>query len=135
MGSVYHQLYFHFVWSTYRRLEMITEEIEKDLKVLIRDKIIEKNSELLCIGFTGDHVHLLVRLHPAVSVSGIIGEVKGYSSYLLVNQIYPESGFRWQGGFGALTVSRSELSRLTKYIEYQKEHHNKNDLNQDWELS
>lgn len=125
MGSTYHQLYFHFVWSTYRRLDMITEAIEKDLKMLIRDKIIEKKSELLCFGCTSDHVHLLIRLHPAVSVSEIIGEVKGYSSYVIAYQIYPESGFRWQGGFGALTVSRSELSRLTKYIENQKEHHNK----------
>ena len=135
MVSAYHQLYFHFVWSTYRRIEMITEEIENDLQMLIRDKISEKNSELLCIGYTSDHIHLLVRLHPAVSVSEIIGEVKGYSSYQIANQIYPESGFRWQGGFGALTVSRSELPRLTKYIENQKEHHSKNDLNQDWELS
>ena len=88
MGSTYHQLYFHFVWSTYQRLDMITEAIEKDLKILIRDKIIEKKSELLCFGCTSDLVHLLIRLHPAVSVSEIIGEVKGYSSYLIANQIY-----------------------------------------------
>jgi REP element-mobilizing transposase RayT len=123
------------VWSTYRRLDLINEKIEKDLKRLIEDKILEKESELLCIGCTSDHIHLLVRLHPTISVSQLVGEVKGFSSYVLANRIYPESGFRWQGGFGAMTVSRSELSRLTKYIENQKEHHKKNNLNQHWELN
>jgi len=75
MGSTYHLLFYHFVWGTYKRHEMIDVKIEKDLKRLIHDKIMENKSELLCFGCTTDHVHLLVRLHPSVSVSGIIGEV------------------------------------------------------------
>ena len=134
MGSSYHQLFYHFVWGTYKRHELIDEEIEKVIKRLIRDKIEEKKSELLSIGCTYDHVHLLVRLHPAVSVSEIIGEIKGYSSYVISNQIYPDSGFRWQGGFGAISVSTKELSRLIEYIENQKEHHKHNNQNQNWEL-
>jgi putative transposase len=134
MGSSYHQLYYHFVWGTYKRYEMINKEIEKDLKRLIYDKILEKKCELLSFGCTCDHVHLLVRLHPAVNVSEIIGEVKGYSSYVISNQIYPDSGFRWQGGFGAITVSKRELSRLIEYIENQKEHHKNKDLHQIWEM-
>jgi len=134
MGSSYHQLFYHFVWGTYKRHEMIDEEIEKVIKRLIRDKIEEKKSELLSFGCTCDHVHLLVRLHPAVSVSEIIGEIKGYSSYVISNQIYPDSGFRWQGGFGAITISKKELSRLIEYVENQKEHHKNKDLHQVWEL-
>ncbi len=49
--------------------------------------ISEKKSELLSFGCTSDHVHLLVRLHPAISVSEITGEVKGYSSCVIANQI------------------------------------------------
>ena len=119
MGSSYHQLYYHFVWGTYKRPDLINEILENDLERLIRDKIIENRSELLCFGCTTDHVHLLVRLHPAVSVSGIIGEIKDYSSFVIANRIRPDSSFRWQGGFGALTVSKKELPRLTQYIENQ----------------
>ena len=133
MGSSYHQLFYHFVWGTYKRHEMIDAEIEKVIKRLIRDKIEEKKSELLSFGCTCDHVHLLVRLHPAVSVSEIIGEIKGYSSYVISNQIYPDSGFRWQGGFGAITISKKELSRLVQYVENQKDHHYQNNIDQKWE--
>jgi len=128
MGSSYHQPYYHLVWSTYRRHQLINAGMEHDLKRLIKDKIIEHKSELLSFGCTMDHVHLLIRLHPAVSVSGIVGEVKGYSSYTLANQINPESGFRWQGGFGALTVSKRDLPRLITYIDKQKEHHDQNNI-------
>ena len=133
MGSSYHQLYYHLVWSTYRRHEFINVEMEHDLKRLVQDRIIEHKSELLGFGCTTDHIHLLVRLHPAVCVSGIVGEIKGYSSYVLANQIFPDSGFRWQGGFGALTVGGKDLTVLVKYIENQKDHHDQNNIDQKWE--
>ena len=110
MGSTYHQLFYHLVWGTYKRIDLIDEYIEKDLKKLIEDKTIEYKSELLCFGWMPDHIHLLIRLHPAVSVSKIIGEIKGFSLFMIANCMYPESGFRWQRGFGAFTVSRKELS-------------------------
>ena len=135
MVSAYHQLYYHFIWGTYERQKMIDERIEKVLKKLIKDKVNEKKSELICFGCTDDHVHLLVRLHPAVSISEIIGEVKGYSSYVIANQIQLENDFRWQGGFGALSVSRNDIPRLIVYIENQKEHHNNENLNKNWELN
>jgi hypothetical protein len=42
MGSSYLQLYFHFVWSTYKRLPWIDDEIELHLESLIRERIIIK---------------------------------------------------------------------------------------------
>ncbi len=133
MGSTYHQLFVHFIWGTYKRFEMITDDLENDLRRLINEKVIEKQSEVICFGCTRDHVHLLIKMHPAISVSEIIGEIKGYSSYVIANQIHPDGGFRWQGGFGALTVSRKEIPRLIKYIENQKEHHRSDDLQMEWE--
>ena len=133
MGSSYHKLYYHLVWSTYRRHEMINVEMEHDLKRLIQDKIIELKSELISFGCLTDHVHLLVRLYPAVSVSVIVGEIKGYSSYTIANRIYPDSGFRWQGGFGALSFSEKELPRMVHYIENQRNHHDQNNIDPKWE--
>lgn len=36
--------------------------------------------------------------------------------------------FAWQTGYGAFSVSRSNLSALTDYIAAQKEHHSKSDF-------
>ena len=135
MVSAFHQLFYHLVWRTYKRIEMIDESIEKDLRQLLNEKVIEKQSELLCFGCTSDHVHLLVRIHPAVSISELIGEIKGYSSYMLSSYIHKDCGFRWQRGYGALTLSQRELPWIIKYVKNQKEHHRRNNLDKKMEIT
>ena len=134
-GSAFHQLYFHFIWGTYERLELIDSPIEKRLKKLIDEKIQEHRSELISFGCTRDHVHLLVRLHPGVSVADLVGEVKGYSSFVIANQINCNSSFRWQRGYGALSLSVKDVLRIMRYIENQKEQHAMGNLNNDYEIT
>jgi len=134
MGSSFHQLYFHIVWTTYKRNQWIDERIEKDLRKLIRERITVAKSEILAIGCTSDHIHLLVKLHPYISVAVIVGEIKGYISYVIANLIMPEIGFRWQGGYGVFSVSRRDIPGLLKYVNNQKEHQQQKSLINDWEL-
>jgi len=134
MRSLYHQLYYHFVWGTYKRLDLIDKNLEPILNKLLKDKTQDKGSELLCFGCTGNHVHLLVRMIPSISVSELVGELKGYSSYIISDKIQPEIGFRWQGGYGAITFSQKDLPWLMKYVRNQKEHHDNDDLRPIWEL-
>jgi REP element-mobilizing transposase RayT len=88
----------------------------------------------MAFGCTSDHVHLLVKLHPAVSLSVIVGEIKGYTSYVIANQIRPELGFRWEGGYGAFSISSWDLPKIIKYLDNQKEYHQQNSVIREWEL-
>ena len=92
MGSSYLHLYYHFVWTAYKRLAWIDEKTEESLHRLIRDKVIELKSEPLAFGCADDHVHLLVKLHPSLSVAGFVGEINGYTSYIIANRINPDLG-------------------------------------------
>ena len=56
-----------------------------------------------------DHVHLLVRLPPSVSVSDFIGQVKGATSHRVNEEIKPECRLMWQEGYGVLTLRKDEL--------------------------
>lgn len=132
MRSTYLRLYVHFVWSTWKRQEFIDKDLELILYRLINDKVIENKSRLLAFGCTSDHVHLLVKIHPTMSVSKIVKEIKGYSSFTIANKIRPGSYFRWQSGNGAMTISQSDITRLTNYINNQKEHHNINQMDDMW---
>jgi REP element-mobilizing transposase RayT len=113
---------------------MIDDDLDPVLRNLIRDKIHEHNCNLLAVGAMPDHIHLLVSLHPSVDIAKFVGEIKGYSSYVISNKVRPDSGFRWQTGYGAMSVSKSDLSRLIKYINNQKEHHSSNELIETWEF-
>ena len=42
--------------------------------------------------------------------------------------------FRWQEGYAAFTVSRSNLDSVRHYIDHQEEHHRKMDFAKEWKL-
>jgi REP element-mobilizing transposase RayT len=131
--AAFHQLYIHFIWRTYKNIEFIDAVVERSLWRLVDEKLQEFSSELICYGCTEDHVHILVRMHPRISISKMIGAVKGYTSYVIANEIVPEIGFRWQRGYGAFSISERNLRRLIRYIRNQKEHHERGDLVNCWE--
>ena len=44
----------------------------------------------------------------------------------------PNNFFKWQGGYGAFTVSRNGISRVKSYIESQAIHHRQETLISEW---
>jgi REP element-mobilizing transposase RayT len=73
-----------------------------------------------------DHVHLLVSLPPTADVSKAMRFVKANSSKW-VSQKFGKP-FEWQKGYGAFSVSRSNVDRVVKYIQNQEQHHRKFDF-------
>lgn len=71
-----------------------------------------------------DHVHMLVSLPPTISISEALGFIKVNSSGW-VHQKWPDSPFAWQLGYGAFSVSKSQVPAVTKYIRNQEQHHRK----------
>jgi putative transposase len=122
MRAPFTQLYLHCLWATWDREPLVTAQIEP-----VYAFILAKTQELRCvpiaIGGMSDHVHLLVRWSPTVSVAEFIGELKGASSHFVTHQLLPGGFFKWQGAYGAFTVSRDQVETVRRYIEHQKEHH------------
>ncbi|MFO0949887.1 MAG: transposase [Isosphaeraceae bacterium] len=78
---------------------------------------------LLAAGGMPDHTHWLVALHQGVSVSGAVMRVKSCSSGW-IHETFPRlGGFAWQAGYGAFTVSHSNLEQVRAYILDQAVHH------------
>jgi putative transposase len=80
---------------------------------------------LLAVNGVEDHVHLLASMTATTSIAEIAGKVKGSSSKW-INETFPEqSGFAWQRGYAAFSVSESQVARVAAYIARQKLHHEK----------
>jgi hypothetical protein len=58
-----------------------------------------------------------------VSVAALVKQVKGASSHLVNHKLSAKSEFRWQGAYGAFTVSPTRLPALREYVDRQEEHH------------
>jgi putative transposase len=76
---------------------------------------------VIAIGGVEDHVHLLVGFPPTLAVSELVKKVKGTSSHL-VNSKHDDF-FKWQGAYGAFTVSQRSLDKVADYIRNQEMHH------------
>lgn len=79
----------------------------------------------LIVGGVEDHVHLLARLSRTISVSDWVKELKRVSSMWMKEQGPQFQAFSWQAGYGAFSVSQSNISQVTEYIQHQDEHHKK----------
>lgn len=76
----------------------------------------------LAIGGTADHVHLLVGIKSSHRLDYFLRDLKADSSEWIHREIGKPS-FAWQKGYGAFSVSPSNLRAVRKYIANQEAHH------------
>jgi len=70
-----------------------------------------------------DHTHALFELARTVTIAAAVEEVKSSSSKWIKSQGPEFASFAWQAGYGAFSVSRSNLHQVRRYVESQREHH------------
>ncbi len=115
---------YHFVWSTWDQEPLLTEAREPCTHELIRRQCVRLRTNVLALNGIADHVHPLTTLPTTLCIADFMEAVKGASARGL-NDAYasPTFSFKWQGGYNYDTVSASHVSRVTHYIEGQKQHH------------
>jgi putative transposase len=116
-------LNFHLVFSTKNRQPLIDAEIQSRLYEYIGGILRAEKSVLLAAGGTPDHIHLLVSLSRELSIAETLRIVKANSSKWLHGTFPDRQKFAWQAGYGAFSVSFSNIPDVKKYIAGQAEHH------------
>ena len=125
MPRSYCHLMYHIVFSTKQREPWLRNEIRTRMHEYLGGIIRKHGGTALIVNGTLDHVHLLANLRQDKSVSDVVCSTKSNSSGW-VHRTFPElAEFGWQAGYGAFTVSPSQLERTRKYITRQAEHHKK----------
>jgi REP element-mobilizing transposase RayT len=123
MANTYSSLLYHFVFSTKKREPLITRDFKDDLYSYMGGIIRGENGSLIEIGGRADHVHILARMKSEPSVAVLIKTVKSKSSKWVNERSDFQGRFGWQTGYGAFTVSPSQLQKVREYIRNQQEHH------------
>ena len=70
-----------------------------------------------------DHVHALVDLSTALSIQELTQLLKGSSSHWINSNDIITGKFAWGRGYGAFSVSESNLNQVAAYTARQEEHH------------
>jgi REP element-mobilizing transposase RayT len=123
MANTYTSLHYHIVFSTKNREPWLTPDVEPRIWSYLGGIVKENRMKPMQIGGTEDHVHVLLGAPPVLAPAKIAQLIKGGSS-VWIQETFPRmNGFGWQDGYGAFTVSRSNLPSVIAYIQGQQEHH------------
>jgi REP element-mobilizing transposase RayT len=134
MREPYTQLYVHLVWATWDRAPLLSAARKSAVYECIQAECVALNADVITIGGVENHVHVLVRLPTTLLVAMLVKQVKGASSHLVTHKLTPGEGFKWQGAYGAFTISKAEVPRIRDYIVHQEGHHRNNTLYSDHEI-
>ena len=117
--------YIHIVFSTKNRENTMRKEDLAEIFSYIAGII--KNCECcsISVGGTTNHIHILCTLNKNLALSKLIAIIKANSSKWLHQKDSYYRAFSWQNGYGAFSVSQSQIEKTREYINKQEEHHKK----------
>jgi REP element-mobilizing transposase RayT len=129
----YWRLYYHLVWATHKRLALIDLARERVICATIIDKAKELGIELHGMGNVDDHIHVVVSIPPNLSIAECVQRFKGASSRAVNSTGPAEAEFKWQKGYGVISLGERSLATVVKYAQRQKEHHRTRNVNEYYE--
>jgi putative transposase len=123
MANTYTSLHYHVIFSTKNRERWLVPDIEQRVWEFIGGIARKHRMIALQVGGVDDHIHALVTAPPTIAPCQIAQFLKGDSSKWIHEEFSALRNFGWQDGYGAFTVSKSNIPEVIKYIQNQRAHH------------
>jgi REP element-mobilizing transposase RayT len=117
------RLLTHIVFATKYRQMTISEEHCEALYRFITKYLKEHNCYLKRINGIANHVHILVDIHPSISVATLVGGIKRESSVWICHSGLFPYWMGWCQGYFACSVTPKMQDKVIEYIKNQKIHH------------
>ena len=113
----------HMIFSTKNRRPVIPAGVRRELNAYFVGILREWDSPSILINSVADHVHILCCLSKNHPLAKVVEEIKKGTSKWLKRQDVSLRDFHWQNGYGAFSVSQSNVVEVRRYIERQETHH------------
>jgi putative transposase len=119
----YSRCWIRLIWGTRNREKLLNKTAAARVSRYLKDYA-ESKAVFMKINYVNaDHVHALVDLPTGLSVEEAVQLLKGSSSHRVNSNDVIKGKFAWGRGYGAFSVSESNVSRVARYIADQEEHH------------
>ena len=123
MPHTFTNLITHVIFGTKDRVPELDVNLRPQLHAYVGGIIREIGGTPLIVNGVADHLHLLIGLPPAIALADAVRVLKANSSrWVHETRRRP---FTWQSGYGAFSVSQSNVQAVSRYIARQEEHHRK----------
>lgn len=115
----------HLTFSTKERRPLIDDDIRLELNKYLAGILRSCDCPAVIVNSVADHAHLLFSLSRKRALMDVVEELKKSSSKWIKTKGERFATFYWQAGYGAFSVSQSNVEQVRRYIERQEEHHRK----------
>ena len=114
---------YHIVFAPKFRRKIAYGELKQDIANILSTLCKRKGVEIIEAEICPDHVHMLVRIPPSISVSGFVGYLKGKSTLMIFERhanLKYKYGNRhfWCRGYYVDTVGKN-AKKIQEYIQNQ----------------
>jgi REP element-mobilizing transposase RayT len=127
------KIYVHLIWGTHKHQRIINSKLKLALFNHLSARAKESNIILENLNIQPEHIHSLLLLPSDKSIAQIAKQFKGESSNWINDNNLTAGKFRWQRGYGAFSVSASQLKKVNQYIKNQDEHHKRKSFAEEYE--
>jgi REP element-mobilizing transposase RayT len=86
------------------------------------------------IGGVNDHVHILASMPKTMSLADFVRSIKIESNKWIKTLDSSYIPFAWQDGYGAFSVSASQVEKTAQYIRKQAGHHTKHSFTEEYKM-
>lgn len=117
------QILVHVIFSTKDRYPFLAPEIRSELHAYSATVLAENDCQANQMNSLQDHVHVLCRLSKTLTIADLVKELKVSTSKWIKTKGGMLAKFQWQSGYGAFSVSPSQVAAVRRYIQNQEEHH------------
>ena len=132
MANTFTQIHIQLVFATQFRKSQISPSWELRLYEYIIGIFNFYGHRVLSINGMPDHIHILFGFRPDQSLSDLVQKVKASSSKWINEERLSSSKFAWQAGYGAFSYTKSDLPKVIRYIQNQKEHHQRKTFHEEY---
>jgi REP-associated tyrosine transposase len=130
----YSRCWLHLVWTTLDREPILTKPAAPKASRFLTDYSLGKEIYMKINYFNPEHVHTLIDLPTNKNIEEVVQLFKGSSSHWINEQKLLRGRFSWGRGYGAFSVSHSDVDRVAAYIAGQEQHHAKKSFREEFEL-
>jgi putative transposase len=130
----YSRLWIHLIWETLNREPMLDKPAAAKASSFLNDYSLEKGIYMKINYFNAEHTHALIDLPTRYSIEDVIQLFKGGSSHWINQSRIIKGRFAWGVGYGAFSVSHTDVGRVARYIANQEEHHRKRTYAEEYAL-
>ena len=117
-------VYLHVVFSTKDRFPFLSDALVRgEVHAFLGGIARNMNCPPILVGGVSDHIHILLQLGRSVTQADLVKELKRGSNLWMQGRFPQVEKFAWQSGYGAFSVSASNITSVGSYIANQPQHH------------